>query len=89
VLWVYNIRLRKLGKYVAIDNQKLSIKGTSIINFDPNTSIQKTLTKPLLIFDEIRDLTKSKLSTYLDILITVETKLNGRINEDVILFKAF
>jgi hypothetical protein len=89
VIWIYNTRLRKLGKYVANDNQKLSVKGTTIINFDPDKSVQKTLTKPITTFDAIKDLPKGKMSVYLDNLITVETKLNGRINDDTILFRAY
>ena len=45
-LWVYNIKSRKLGKFVAAAYQTLNVKGTSITNFDTDKSISKTLRKP-------------------------------------------
>ena len=53
-LWVFNIKTRKIGKYVAsnIDpkgmqrqGSGLSVKGTTIIGYNETESIQKTLRK--------------------------------------------
>ena len=96
-LWVYNVKTRKIGKYVAenIDPKKLgregtglSIKGTTIIGFDPKKSIQKTFRKPQEQVPAFMKLGKVKLRTFLDSIKAVDIKLNGRINPDVLLLKA-
>lgn len=45
-LWVYNIKSRKLGKYVAEEYKELSVKGTSITGFNESQSIQKLYASP-------------------------------------------
>ena len=86
-LWIYNIKTRKLGKYVAASYQTLSIKGTSIIGFDTDKSVAKTLRKP---DDQLKDFAKAgkiALRTFIKDIKAVETKLNGRINEDIVLLR--
>jgi hypothetical protein len=48
-LWVFNTKTRKLGCYNATDALGLSVKGTTLINFNEETSIQKTIRKPELV----------------------------------------
>lgn len=86
-LWVYNTKTRKVGVYVANSKAGLNIKGTTIINFDETKSTQKSLSKPVQGLDAFKRCTNPELDTYLDYLTTVDTKLNGRINEDTILLK--
>jgi hypothetical protein len=86
-LWVYNTKSRKLGKYVAKEFAELSVKGTSIINFDENTSVQKTLRKPEEQLKEFKAAGKVQLRKFLDDIKAVDIKLNGRINEEVVLLK--
>lgn len=88
-LWVFNTRTRKLGKYVAADDAgTMTIKGTTIVGYDPNKSIQKTLKKPTETLKEFREAGKVKLRKFIDQIVTTETKLSGRINQDTILLKA-
>ena len=86
-LWVFNIKTRKLGRYVATDFQELSVKGTSIVNFDENKSVQKTLRKPEEQLKEFKAAGKVALRKFLEDIKAVDIKLNGRINDDVILLK--
>ena len=86
-LWVYNVKTRKLGKYVAASYQTLGIKGTSITGFDEDKSIAKTLRKPEEQLKDFAKAGKVALRTYLKDIKAVEVKLNGRINEDVLLLK--
>lgn len=86
-LWVFNIKTRKLGRYVATDFQELSVKGTSIVNFDENKSVQKTLRKPVEQLKEFKAAGKVALRKFLEDIKAVDIKLNGRINNDVILLK--
>jgi hypothetical protein len=86
-LWVYNTKSRKLGKYVAAEFSELSIKGTSIINYNETLSVQKTLRKPLEQLNEFKSSGKIALRKFLDDIKAVDIKLNGRVSEDIILLK--
>jgi len=93
---VFNTKTRKIGKYVAAkidptgqgrDGSGLSVKGTTIIGYDENLSLQKTLRKPEEQLKEFKAAGKVKLRKYLDSIATTETKLNGRTNEHTVLLK--
>jgi hypothetical protein len=88
-LWVYNSKTRKLGKYIA-DSLKgpLNVKGTGIIGFDEHKSVTKTLRKPEEKLKEFARASKIELRKFLDNIKATETKLNGRINADIVLLKA-
>jgi hypothetical protein len=86
-LWIYNTKTRKLGKYVAADYRELAVKGTSIINFDENKSVCKTLRKPADQLKEFKSAGKVALRKFLEDINAVDTKMNGRLNEDIILLK--
>jgi hypothetical protein len=86
-LWIYNVKTRKLGKYLAAEYQELGVKGTSITGFDANTSVQKTLRKPEDQLKEFKAAGKVALRKFLEDIKAVDIKLNGRINEDTVLLK--
>ena len=86
-LWVYNNKTRKLGKYVAASYQTLGIKGTSIIGYDVDKSVSKTLRKPEDQLKEFAKAGKVVLRTFLKDIKAVETKLNGRISTEVLLLR--
>lgn len=95
-LWVFNVKTRKLGKYVASnidpkgigrDGTGLSVKGTTIIGFDETQSIQKTLRKPEEQLKAFKSAGKVALRKFLEEINTTDTKLNGRCNPDTVLLK--
>lgn len=86
-LWVYNTKSRKLGKYMASEYLELGVKGTSITGFNENLSVQKTLRKPEEQLKEFKAAGKVQLRKFLDDIRAVDIKLNGRINEDIILLR--
>lgn len=86
-LWIYNTKTRKLGKYVAAAHSQLAVKGTSIENFDTDRSVCKTLRKPAEKLKEFNKAGKIQLRKFLDEIKATETKLNGRINADILLLK--
>jgi len=95
-LWVFNVKTRKLGKYVAAnidpkgmgrDGSGLTIKGASIAGFDEKLSVQKTLRKPEEQLKEFKAAGKVVLRKFLDEIKTTDTLLNGRINLDTVLLK--
>jgi hypothetical protein len=86
-LWTYNTKSRKLGQYVAGEFTDLGVKGTTIIGFDENKSIQKTLRKPIDQLKEFKAAGKVALRKFLEDINAVDTKMNGRINEEILLLK--
>jgi len=95
-LWVFNVKTRKIGKYIATNidpkgqgraGTGLQVKGTTIIGFDEKLSVQKTLRKPDIQLKEFKSAGKVKLRTFLDDIPTTDTILNGRCNLDTILLK--
>lgn len=86
-LWTYNTKTRKLGKYVAAEFAELSIKGTSLVGFDEHKSLQKTLRKPAEQIKAFKDSGKVQLRKFLEDINAVDTRMNGRFNEDIVLLK--
>ena len=95
-LWVFNVKTRKIGKYVAENpdptGQKrsgsgLQVKGTTIIGFNEKESIQKTLRKPEEQLKAFKNAGKVALRKFLDEINTTDIKLNGRCNPDTVLLK--
>lgn len=93
-LWIFNSKTRKLGCYVASNistsgmkrpGYGLSVKGSTIIGFDENKSLQKMVRKPAEVLEKFKLAHKTKKNKVFDELSTIETKLNGRINTDIVL----
>jgi len=96
-LWVYNTKTRKLGHYKAktLDPRGMNrpgtglmVKGTSIKGFDEENSIQKTLRKPEEQLKEFANSGPKKVLEFYDAIKTIGVKLNGRVNNEVILLRA-
>ena len=86
-LWVYNTKSRKIGRYVAEEYKELGIKGTSITGFSENLSVMKTVRKPEEKIKEFKAAGKVQLRKFLDEINATEARMNGRINEEIILLK--
>jgi hypothetical protein len=89
-LWVYNTKTRKLGIYIADQYAgTLTVKNSSIMGFDANASVQKTLRKPK---DQLKEFTangKPAAKKWFKGIKATEIKLNGRISNDIILLKVY
>lgn len=95
---VYNTKTRKIGVYHASnidpmglgrDGSGLSVKGKTLIRFKESESIQKTLRKPQEQLPIFKKITKRSLNKEFNAIKSVETKMNGRINEHTLLLKVF
>lgn len=95
-VWVFNVKTRKLGKYVASnvdpkglkrEGTGLTVKGTTIQGFDEEASVQKTLRKPEETLKELKVAGKVKLRKFLEEIPTTDTKMNGRVNTDTIILR--
>jgi hypothetical protein len=89
-LWVYNTKTRKLGIYVADQYAgALGVKNSAIVGFDAANSLQKTLRKPKDQLKEFSSNGKPAAKKWFKGVKSVETKLNGRMNADIILLKVY
>ena len=86
-LWMFNTKNRKLGRYVAEEHARLTVKGTTVQFFDEKLSTQKTLRKPEVQLKEFGKAGKIALRTFMNDIKATETKMNGRLNEHTVLLK--
>ena len=89
-LLVFNTKSRKIGIYKAKKGNYLDIKGTTLQNWDVETSQQKTLRKPdeqIPAFRGTRAIRRCE--TLLKNIRAKVFKMNGRINGDMIIMKAY
>jgi len=87
-VWVWNQKLRKLGVYYSKNADGLSIKGTTIQNFNED-SVSKTIRKPEEYFKKILNGGKRVLKKEFVGVKAKEQKLKGRLNKDTLIVKVF
>lgn len=86
-LWTYNTKYKKLTRYDASGPNGIQVKGTTLIGFDVEKSITKSVRKPDVTIQSLLGAGKVTLRKFMDDLKTNETKPNGRINTDTILLR--
>lgn len=87
-IWVYDNKYRKLAVYNAMGPEGLSIKGTTIINFDEKASIQKRLRKPEETLSQVIGCGKVALRKIMEQVKTTHTVPTGRLNADILILRA-
>jgi hypothetical protein len=85
-VWVYNSKTRKLAQYKSIDADGFSVKGTSLLNYSPE-SVEKTLRKPAEQLAEFKKASKVKLRTFLKEIKAVDITCNGRLTEHHVILR--
>ena len=88
-LWVWNTKSKKLGKYIAKPGETLSVKGSTIQNFEEISSIEKKIRKPDIVLSELMTSGKVYQRKLLNTVKAVEKQLTGRINKYQILIKVY
>lgn len=86
-LWAYNTKTRTLSVYNAVGASGLSVRGTTLTGFDPESSITKKLRKPEAVIKPLLDGGKIYLRKVMENISTKEAPANGRINVDTILLR--
>ena len=86
-LWVYNTKNKKLGVYYASGASGFSVKGSSLLGWDPETSSQNGLRKPADTLPKVLEAGKIALNKILPSLTTISTKMNGRFNAETIIVR--
>lgn len=86
-LWTYNTKYKKLTVYNAMNRDGFGIKGTTLQNFDPDTSEAKSVRKPSETVKRVLDGGKIVLRKLMSELTTKSQEAKGRINKDTILLR--
>src|SRR3990167_4734771 len=86
-LWVFNVKNRVLTSYVSTAVGGLSVKGSTILNYDKKLSIQKKLRKPEAIIKEVLEGGKVTLKRVMEGIKAVEGLGSGRINKETVLLR--
>ena len=90
MLIAFNAKYRYITVYESTLNNTLSVKGTTIQNYDEKTSIRKKIRKPVDFFAKLRTATnKNNLNKLIGSVKAKPQKINGRINADTILLKTY
>jgi len=88
MVWVFNTKTRKLTQYNAIGRNGIMVKGTTLKDFDVQTSVSKTVRKPDTVLSKLLNTDgKIAMRNIWNTLTTTETKANGRINADTVILK--
>jgi len=87
-VWLFNTKTRKLSHYTTDSTKGIQVKGTSLQNWDPEKSKQKTLRNPNEQIKDLINAGKIKMRTFLKEIKAKEPNVNGRINIDTIILKA-
>ena len=84
-VWTFNTKTRKLSVYNS--DSGLTVTGTTIKGYNPETSVTKILRKPEPILKSVLEGTKMSLKKVMSGIKTTEAKANGRMNENTIIVK--
>lgn len=86
-VWLYNTKYKRMTYLCCSEGKFLSIKGTTILGFDPNLSVTKTIRKPEITLPDLINSSKIAMVKNFKALKTKEAVAKGRINEDVLILK--
>lgn len=86
-LWVYNTKYKTLARYDSTGPSGIQVKGTTLIGYDAENSVAKSLRKPDITIQSLLGAGKVTLRKFMDELKTAPQKPNGRINENTILLR--
>jgi hypothetical protein len=87
-IWLYNTKLKKLIVYNASEQEKqMTVRGTAIVGWDPDTSFQKTLRKPEQQLATFQAAGKVALRNFMGMIKAKPQALRGRTNADMLILK--
>jgi hypothetical protein len=87
-VWLYDIKKKKLQCYVASEGTGISVKGTTLINFDIAKSAQKNIRKPETIASLV-GVGKRAFGQFYKAINAKEAALNGRVNSECLIIGVF
>lgn len=84
---IYEINKRIISVLKSSGENGLSIKGTTIIGFDENNSIRKTVRKPELLIPQILKATKPQSKNLVKEIVAKNQEVSGRLNAFTIIIR--
>lgn len=87
-IYLFRIDSRKLQYFKAVDGQTLTVKGTTIMNFDESKSYQKTIRKPEILKD-FHNKGKVESRRFMKEIKSTEGGTTGRTNDETIILSTF
>jgi hypothetical protein len=85
-VWLFNVKYNQLSVYNALTGG-LTVKGTTLQNFDPDTSLGKRVRKTEEALEAVKKNGKVALRKLIDTFKTKATEGTGRINKDTIIVR--
>jgi hypothetical protein len=86
-LFVFNVKTRTLSEYVSSSPNGLTVKGTTLQNWDESVSRSKKLRTPEDFLPLVLSKTSRQIENAWKKLTTKDSSPNGRLNEDTILMR--
>jgi hypothetical protein len=86
-VWVYNTKYKRLAAYRSDSALGIQVKGSTLQNYDPDMSEQKSIRRPEIIVKRVLTSSKVQLRKFLSDIETKEFELTGRINDECIIVR--
>lgn len=86
-LYLFNAKNKQLVVYYAQNASGFSVKGSTLLNYEPSTSYAISCRKPHDVIANVMSMTDKKLDKALEALTTKKKAVNGRINSNMIILK--
>ena len=86
-VWTYNTKTKLLGVYNSDNAKGINVKGSTLQNFNADTSVGKRLRKPEVVLPDLLSAGKIRIKKILSDLTTKESPLTGRMNSDTIIVR--
>jgi hypothetical protein len=86
-VWTYNTKTKLLGVYNSDNAKGINVKGSTLQNFNADTSVGKRLRKPEVVLPDLLGAGKIRIKKILPELTTKEAPLTGRMNSDTIIVR--
>ena len=88
-IWIYNVKYRTITYYVCdVFSDGLSVKGTTVCNFDKENSKSRKVRKPELYMKNVQSLGKRAMDNKYKQLKTKESIPTGRLNGNCVILGA-
>jgi hypothetical protein len=86
-LYLFNTKNKQLLVYYAQNASGFSVKGSTLLNYEPSSSYAISCRKPQDVLANVISMTDKKLDKALEALTTKKKAVNGRINSNMIIIK--
>lgn len=88
-VYLYNTAKHRLFYFKALDGQKLTVKGTTIMNYDDNKSYSKNIRKPEVTLPKFDNKGKIDSRREMKDVVAKDNKVTGRTSDETIILSVF